>query len=241
MKLQILASFLIGVTLHSLTAQNVKASQLLERAISYHDPSGSWESFNGHIRVEMSTSKGSSRISDIHINLPEEFFSVSATQDAITRTYIIDRDSCSMQYNSQTITKDTAQTKNMNCDRGLLYKNYYTYLYGLPMKLKDPGTIIDPKIEQRTFKDKTYLVLKVSYEKTVGQDLWFFYFDPQTYAMEVYQFFKTDEDGKVKPDSGEYILLSEETTVNGIKMPKVREWYYNKDDAYLGTDTLVKT
>ena len=58
--------------------------------------------------------------------------------------------------------------------------------------------------------------------------------------MEVYQFFKTDTNGKVKPKSGEYILLSEEAIVNGIKMPKVRAWYYNKDDKYLGTDTLFK-
>ncbi len=58
--------------------------------------------------------------------------------------------------------------------------------------------------------------------------------------MEVYQFFKTDENGAEKPHSGEYILLSEEVTVNGIKMPKVRAWYYNKDDKYLGIDTLIE-
>ena len=57
--------------------------------------------------------------------------------------------------------------------------------------------------------------------------------------MEIYQFFKTDENGKEKPDSGEYILLTEEAIVNGIKMPKIRAWYYNKDDKYLGTDTVV--
>jgi hypothetical protein len=56
--------------------------------------------------------------------------------------------------------------------------------------------------------------------------------------MEVYQFFKTDVNGNQNNLSGEYILLSEEMVVNGIKMPKVRAWYYNKDDTYLGTDIL---
>ncbi|MDG1661471.1 MAG: DUF6503 family protein, partial [Winogradskyella sp.] len=32
----------------------------------------------------------------------------------------------------------------------------------------------------------------------------------------------------------------DEETVSGIKMPKIRAWYYNKDDKYLGTDTLEK-
>jgi hypothetical protein len=51
--------------------------------------------------------------------------------------------------------------------------------------------------------------------------------------MEVYQFFK------VAKDSGEYILLSGLETINGIKIPKNRAWYYNKNDGYLGTDMLT--
>ncbi len=85
-----------------------------------------------------------------------------------------------------------------------------------------------------------YLVLKVTYDATVGSDVWYFYFNPKTYAMEVYQFFKTDDSGKEKPDTGEYILLSEEVLVNGIKIPRVRAWFYNKDNKYLGTDILVE-
>ena len=84
------------------------------------------------------------------------------------------------------------------------------------------------------------MVLKATYDTSVGSDVWYFYFDPETYAMEVYQFYKTDDKGDVKPDSGEYILLADEETVSGIKMPKIRAWYYNKDDKYLGTDTLEK-
>jgi hypothetical protein len=118
-----------------------------------------------------------------------------------------------------------------------MYKNYYTYLYGLPMKLKDPGTQISEKIERKYFKGKQYLVLKATYDEAIGSDVWFFYFNPETYAMEVYQFFKGDPLGKGK-DTGEFILLTETVTINDIKIPKNRAWYYNKDDSYLGTDVL---
>ena len=107
------------------------------------------------------------------------------------------------------------------------------------MKLKDLGTNLIDTVDKKTFKGKDYLVLKVTYDEDVGSDVWYFYFNPNTYAMEIYQFFKTDENGKEKPDSGEYILLTEEAIVNGIKMPKIRAWYYNKDDKYLGTDNVV--
>ena len=101
------------------------------------------------------------------------------------------------------------------------------------MKLRDEGTIIHQKVEKKTFKGKDYLVLKVSYDEAVGKDTWYFYFNPNTYAMEVYQFFKDES-----KNDGEYILLSGLEDINGIKMPKKRAWYYNNNNGYLGTDYL---
>lgn len=224
----------------SLSSQHLTPSQLLDNAIAYHDPNGYWTTFNDTFNVTMTTPNTSPRISTITINLPAEYYKVSAKRDATTTTYIMDKGKCIMEFNGNAINEAEAKTKNMSCDRAELYKNYYSYLYGLPMKLKDPSTNLDTKVVQKTFKGKDYLVLKATYDASVGTDVWYFYFNPKTYAMEIYQFYKTDSNGKVIPDSGEYILLSEEAEVNGIKMPKVRAWYYNKDDKYLGTDTLVE-
>lgn len=221
-------------------SQNLKAEDILNKSIKYHDPEGNWQAFKAQFTVEMTTPNASKRISNIRIDLPNEHFSVKATRDTTTTVYTISKGKCYMVLNGKDMDSITAKANNMSCERAELYKNYYTYLYGLPMKLKDPGTNLDKTVEKKSFKGKDYLVLKVTYDEAVGSDVWYFYFNPKTYAMEVYQFYKTDENGNLKPESGEYILLSEEMIVNGIKMPKVRAWYYNKDDKYLGTDTLVE-
>ncbi|WP_412561827.1 DUF6503 family protein [Winogradskyella sp. MIT101101] len=223
-----------------LSAQDLSAEQVLENTIAYHDPNNNWETFNEEFTVVMTTPNASKRTSKIKIDLPAEYFNVTATRDTVTTQYTINKDTCSMVYNGTVLDSIEAKGKNMSCDRANLYKNYYTYLYGLPMKLNDPGTNLSQNVEKKTFKGKDYLVIKVTYDEAVGSDVWYFYFNPKTYAMEVYQFFKTDENGKEQPDTGEYILLSEEAIVNGIKMPKVRAWYYNKDDKYLGSDTLIE-
>lgn len=230
--------FVLGLTF-ALHAQ-LTGKQLLENAIAYHDPNGNWENFKGIFNVEMSSPNASKRKSRITINLPKAYFEVVAKRDSVTTTYVVNNAKCQMQYNGKILDSTEAKEKKMSCDRATLYKNYYTYLYGLPMKLEDLGTVLNTKVEQKTFKGKSYLVLRVTYDKTVGKDVWYFYFNPKTYAMEVYQFFKTDKNGKELPTTGEYILLSEEEHINGIKMPKKRAWYYNKDDAYLGTDVLTK-
>lgn len=230
---------LASITIFQTTvAQTLSAESLLDKAIAYHDPNNTWSSFSGNFKVTMTTPNQTPRKSDITINLPAQFFNVTAVKDTTMTTYTVGKNNCVLTYNGTQLDTTAAKAKGMTCDRATMYKNYYTYLYGLPMKLKDKGTNLDPKVERKTFKGKDYLVLKATYDAEVGTDVWYFYFNPKTYAMEVYQFFKTDANGKVKTDSGEYILLSEEQSVNGIKMPKVRAWYYNKDNKYLGTDTL---
>ncbi|WP_299556599.1 DUF6503 family protein [Seonamhaeicola sp.] len=222
-----------------LFSQNLTGPQLLDKAVTYHDPDGHWATFKGTLKVTMETPDKLSRHSDIRIDLPNEFFQVTATRDTITTTLIVDKGNCSFALNnSEDISEEDIKKHGLNCESANLYKDYYTYLYGLPMKLKDPGTVIDPKVEKKTFKGKDYLILKVTYDDSVGSDIWYFYFNPETYAMEVYQFFRTDENGHQKNDSGEYILLTEEKVINGIKMPKNRAWYYNKDNTLLGTDVL---
>jgi len=215
--------------------QKITGDELLEKSIQFHDPNNNWETFQGELFVTMETPKKTPRKSSIHIDLPKQYFSVAAKRDTIITKHVVSKEECSFVINGNTAPSEALKKKyNLNCERAKMYKNYYTYLYGLPMKLKDKGTIIDQKVTTKTFKGKEYLVLKASYSQEVGKDTWYFYFDPETYAMEVYQFFKEAK------DSGEYILLSGLETIKGIKMPKNRAWYYNKEDGYLGTDVLSK-
>ena len=113
-------------------------------------------------------------------------------------------------------------------------RDYYVYLYGLPMKLKDPGTQLEDKVYTKSLNGESFLCLKVTYDAAVGKDSWYFYFDKKTYAMRHYQFYHDES-----KNDGEYILLSGEEIVQGIKMPKTRAWYTNQANAYLGTDVLT--
>lgn len=217
-------------------SQGLTGNQLLQNAIDHHDPNNKWPTFNGSFTVNMTTPDKAERKSMIQINIPEELFSLTVKKEDISLEYILNGKDCALRLNGSTEVSEAQQkTFNLNCDRATMMKDYYTYLYGLPMKLKDPGTIVDPEVQLKKFKNKEYLVLKVTYAEGVGGDTWYFYFDPSTYAMEVYQFFH--EESK---NDGEYILLTEEETINEIKMPKVRAWYYNKDNKHLGTDILSK-
>lgn len=230
---------LLLITLFVSCEKELTSEQLLENTITYHDPNNLWNSFNTTFHVSMETPNALTRESDIMINNATGAFYLKAVRDTTMIEYKVRGGECSIAFNGNgQFSKEEAEANGLNCERAKMYKNYYSYLYGLPMKLRDPGTHIADNVKRKTFKGKEYLVLKVTYDESVGSDIWYIYLNPETYAMEVYQFFKKDNKGNQNNESGEYILLSEEMLVNNIKMPKVRAWYYNKDDAYLGTDIL---
>ncbi len=217
-------------------SQELTGNELLEKAIAHHDPNNHWQQFKGKLFITMETPNASDRVSEISLNLPAEHFKLKWHRDKDTVIQKLDKDSCFISLNgSEEIPKKKRDELRLDCERTKVMKDYYVYLYGLPMKLKDPGTIVDPKVERKEFKGKEYFRLRVTYEESVGNDIWYFYFDTKTYAMEVYQFFHEESE-----NDGEYILLSGTESINGINMPRKRAWYYNKDDKYLGTDFLLK-
>ncbi|SDQ17759.1 DUF6503 family protein [Flagellimonas zhangzhouensis] len=228
--------FLVFIQFQSLQAQQETAQQVLEKAIAYHDPNGNWGGLKTTFKVTMTTPERPERVSTIQVDFPKQVFNLTVKQAENTSHFKITNDGCDITLNgSAEFSEEDKEKMRLTCERGNFMKDYYTYLYGLPMKLNDPGTQLNPKVQKKTFKGKEYLVLNVTYDAEVGTDEWYFYFDPSTYAMEVYQFYHDES-----KNDGEYILLEGIEEINGIKMPKTRAWYVNKDNKYLGTDTLDK-
>ncbi len=229
-----LLSTLAFLTLSSAFTQTAGAETILTRSIEYHDPEGKWGRYKGSFTVELTTPGQDPRRSEILMDQPESGFQLKMTQGETTRTYEMNKDQCRLTFNGDpNFSEEVAEEYRLTCERARMYRDYYTYLYGLPMKLRDPGTILTPEAEKRSFHGTTYWVLEVRYDPEVGKDLWYFYFNPETYAMEAYQFFHDKAE-----NDGEYILLEGIFELDGMRLPKTRTWYTNKEDKLLGTDTL---
>jgi hypothetical protein len=113
--------------------------------------------------------------------------------------------------------------------------SFYGYLYGLPMKLSDKGAKISDEVFRADFNGKSFQTIQVNYEPGMGKEVWTFFIDSKSAAMEAYRFMFSEGS-----DEGEYVLLDDTLTFNDIKIPKVRKWYLVKGKKYLGTDNLVK-
>jgi len=231
-QIRALALFILFTTITQ--AQPLTGKELLNRAIKYHDPKGQWSEFSGILEISMERPGRPSRKSIVSVDLPGSYYNMYTKTDESETIFELAGDNCTITWNGKTeFTKEEVEKNRLTCDRAEFMRNYYIYLYGLPMKLKDDGTNVHEEVQVKTFKGKQYNVLKVAYDEAVGKDIWYFYFDQETNAMEVYQFFHDE----AKSD-GEYILLDGELTYGKIKIPKNRTWYTNHDERLLGTDKL---
>ena len=155
---------------------------MLEKAISCHDPYSNWGLFNADFVVNMESPNRPKRKSKIKINLPSEIFRLEVHQNDNIQISKLEQGRCYLKLNGKSdLTSEIKESHNLDCKRAIYFRDYYTYLYGLPMKLKDPGAIVDPFVGEKKIGEKEFWVLKVTYDKSVGTDTWYFLFDKKTY------------------------------------------------------------
>jgi len=212
------------------------AEALLQKSINYHDPKGKLFSSDLTFKFIETRPNGADRKTTIKCHIEKEKFNSLQKKDSLIIESNYNKGAIDFKVNgSSDISDKIKKDHRLNEKRFNMLRNYYQYLWLLPSKLKDEGTILDPAVKQVDFFGKESLQIKVTYEPKVGHDIWYFYFHPDTYALIGYRFYHDEA-----ANDGEYILLEGETSDGKIRLPKERKWYMHKDDKYLGSDILDK-
>ena len=121
---------------------------------------------SGTFTVVMSSPNRAERTTEITIDLPNEYFKSTVRQNDNEIISELRQENCSFIFNgSANYSTEIAEKHRLNCNRTTTMRNYYTYLYGLPMKLKDPGTQLHPKVAEVSFQGETLYRLRVDYEE----------------------------------------------------------------------------
>jgi hypothetical protein len=211
-------------------------TELLKKTIAYHDPKGNWAKLKARLYLSNTNSTGKENNFELEIDNKTGYFCHISRQDGkeIVKGFKNGKEFFLVE-GKTTFTEEERKKYKLTAESARGIRNFYGYLYGLPMKLSDAGAIIEETVMVEEINGRTYPTLRVKYDPAVGSDNWFFYCDPKTSAMKAYKF------NHGKPESGEYILLEQEITVDKVKLPKIRKWYWNRDNKYIGTDNLIKS
>ena len=230
--LTLLIALFFNVDLNS----QLTVEQIIEKSIAFHDPEDVLRTKKVSMTFNESRPSGSDRHSFVVLHPRKEHYKIERTADGNKTTMIADGNSSRFMLNdSEEVSAEMKQKFRLTSERLDMMSSYYRYLWHLPITLNDPGTIIGEEYKRTDFFGKECLEIRVTYDPKVGSDIWYFYFNPENYALEGYRFYH-DENA----NDGEYILISELIEIENLKIPKVRKWYTHKEDKFLGADELVK-
>lgn len=216
--------------------EQLTGKELLKRSMAFHDPNGQWSGIKMTLIIDQQMPDGVVRPSEVTINNSKGSFDLSYIKNGHLFNWSVDaRDSTTSMMDFRVVEDSVLiDSLQLTPERAKRWRDYYTYLYGLPMKLNDPGTQLAELAMPARFNGMDVLVLKVTYDENVGSDTWYFYFHPGTYAMLGYRFYHNEA-----LNDGEYITLDGLEIQQGMRIPKNRTWFTNKENRWLGTDKLI--
>lgn len=211
-------------------------SQTLPLSQRHHDPKGVWFKSKIRLTIEEARTDGSTRTSLVVLDHPGSAFELKTRRDDRQIVMSVFREKTSATLDGRLdFSKEDAEKYGLTPESVLKRRNYYGYVFGLPMKLADPGTIVGIPVPIAKYEGRTYRKIRVTYDPKVGGDAWDFFFDPKTNALSGYRFFHDEAKG-----DGEFITLEGEIECGqGVRLPRARSWFMNKDRKALGTDTIT--
>jgi hypothetical protein len=214
---------------------SLTATDILNRCIAYHDPDGRWGRGTFAI-TDVATrpgGKGSRKV--LRFDNARGRFEMESSVDSHALKIVVQKDEVvvrSLDGRAELSDAELDRFK-LRAAQVLAQRNFHLYLYGLPMKLKDPGTRLDPKVREVDFQGRPVYELRVTYDKSVGSDTWNFYVDRKTFALVGHLVHRDQSAG-----DDEYAVLSEEVSGQGLRLPRVRKWHKSQGSEWFITHTI---
>ncbi len=233
-------SLIIGLFIYTMPVMGQSlppASEILDKSIAYHDPGNQWYSLNHDIELLSRRPNRDSRMTNIKLHHALGLFAFEMDRDGHDLMGELKKDgTCAATMNGSAEISDENQEKyRLNCAGITWWQGYHGYMLGLPMNLKDPGTILDPEAKRVEFEGQPAIALKVTYTEEVGADTWYFYLNPDNYALIGCRFYHDES-----KNDGEFLTFEGEISNDGITLPKTRKWFYNNNREFLGEDEILE-
>lgn len=212
------------------------AQELLNRSIAYHDPDGRWARGAFEITDQSTPPGGGGRRTVLRLDNARGRFEMEQSIDGHTLKIVVENEALrEVRLDGRAeLSAEEIERHRLTPEQVLTTRNFWLYVWGLPMKLKDPGTRLDPEAKETVFQGKPVYELRVTYDEKVGRDTWYFYLDRETCALVGHRFYRDESIG-----DGEYAVLSEEVSGQGVRLPRVRNWYRNQGDEFFITHTVL--
>lgn len=209
------------------------ASELLDKAIAFHDPQQKWNNYSGKVHLETIFSDGNAYGGEIiEIQTKEDYYKATGIANMTVKGIkngVIFREVNGDKNPSEDVIKD----KDIGDETIQRFKLWHYFHFGTFMELKASGMLLEDKVEAIKFQGNDCLALTFTYDASkVKNDFynatWIFYLDPISSSLKGFKV--------VSKDWNRYVVFSGILDVNGIKIPQYRTYFNSEDNSFSFVD-----
>ena len=219
----------------NLPAQLPTGPEVVAAAIQHHDPKGRWSELAFSANRQTSTEVDGQQVENsaaFRIDNRNGTFAGRAKYDDIPYLHVVTADTCFGVLENPIFAQGYDIREGLlGCESATRMYHFFSYMLGVPMKLNDPGTQIQEKVQRKEMDGKACYEVKVTYPPAIGEETWLFYFQESDYQLVAAQFYK---DARTK--DGELIFYRDYTKLRKVKLPQTLIWETMPDHTFLATD-----
>lgn len=214
------------------------STYILYQAIEKYDGNQLWETSELKVHIQEPRVGNPQRQTKLILKNSDDYFEMERYRaDGVVKRILTKEGESKIFLNGESdLSEDIIEKYRLNVERSRGHKRFYQLMYGLPMSINEKVWKRIEPAESGEFEGKAVYRIRIELLEEMISNYWTLIIEPENYELLAIEFNHPEEQGKEE----ELIKLDGEIEVNGIMMPRIRNWYIKGTNEYLGTDIILK-
>lgn len=236
---------LIGLLLISVTISwktnntNCKNSiYILNKVKDKYDVNHHWDESELKIHIQEPRVGNPQRYTKLTLKNSDDYFEMERfREDGIVKRILTKTGESEIFLNGKSrLSEAEVEKYRLNVERSKSHKKFYKLMYGLPMSITDKlWKQIEPAQEAEFEGNEVYRI-RIELKDNMISNYWTLIIGLENYELLAIEFNHPEEPEKEE----EIIKFGGQFEVNGVKIPRIRNWFIKGTNEYLGTDIIIE-
>ena len=231
--------FLSGIISWNTNHADCKNSTyILSQVKKQYDANNQWEASEIKLHIQEPRVGNPLRHTRLQLANSTDYFEMERfRKDGVVKRILTGTGESKIYLNNESnLAQEIIEQYRLNKERTLSHKKFYRLMYGLPMSLKETVWKKIAPAKKGTFEGKDVYRLSLELKDPMISKHWTLLIDVENYKLLGIEFNHPEEPGREE----ELIKFESEFEVDGIKLPRIRNWYIKGTNEYLGSDIIVE-
>lgn len=214
------------------------STYILNQVQEKYDSNQEWGTSEIKLHIQEPRVNNPQRYTKLNLKNSDDYFEMERfREDGIVKRILTGNGESKIFLNGESeLSRAIIEQYRLNVERSLGHKKFYKLMYGLPMSLSNNFWEQIRPAQKAEYEGREVYRVAMELKDEMISKHWTLIIEVETYTLLAIEFNHPEDPGKEE----EIITFEGEFDINGMKIPRIRNWYIKGTNEYLGTDIIVE-